>query len=72
LNDVDAAIGLFERVVAGGCVSFPTFAADPWLRSLRTNPTFIKALGQAEAEHQKAASIFRECGGEKLVGVPAL
>jgi len=67
LNEIDAAIGLFERVVAGGCFCFPTFARDPWLESLRKKPPFIRALRQAEIEHQKAASVFRERGGEKLM-----
>jgi hypothetical protein len=60
---------LFERVVAGGCFCFPTFARDPWLESLREKPAFIRALRQAEVEHDKAARVFREHGGEKLVGV---
>jgi len=71
LNEIDAAIALFERVVAGGCFCFPTFARDPWLEPLRKTPTFARALRQAEVEHQQAASIFRERGGEKLVGVAA-
>ncbi|HET9762029.1 MAG TPA: winged helix-turn-helix domain-containing protein [Casimicrobiaceae bacterium] len=69
LNEIDVAIELFERVVAGGCVSYPTFAGDPWLQLLRKKPAFGKALRQAEAEHQKAVAVFRERGGEKLVGV---
>src|SRR5262245_47012926 len=71
LNEIDAAIDLFERVVAGGCFCFPTFARDPWLQSLRKKPAFSKTLRQAEVEHQRAASVFRERGGEKLLGVPA-
>ena len=31
----------------------------------------LNAVRQAEAEHQKAARIFREQGAEKLVGGPA-
>ena len=71
LNEVDAAIDLFERVVVGGCVSFPTFARDPWLQSLRKKPAFTKTLGRAEEAHRKAVNVFREHGGEKLVGVSA-
>src|SRR6185436_14189745 len=69
LNAIDAAVDLFQRVVAGGCFSFPTFARDPWLEPLRTKPAFTQALRQAEREHQEAASVFRERGGEKLLGV---
>ena len=71
LNEIDGAIDLFERVVAGGCVCFPTFVRDPWLRSVRQKPAFTRALRQAEREHHNAASVFRARGGEKLVGVPA-
>jgi DNA-binding winged helix-turn-helix (wHTH) protein/tetratricopeptide (TPR) repeat protein len=71
LNETDAAIDLFERVVAGGCFCFPTFVGDPWLTSLRDKPAFTKTLRRAEAEHGKAASVFRERGGERLLGIPA-
>src|SRR5262245_26311765 len=71
LNEIDAATDLFERVVAGGCYCFPTFARDPWLEPLRKTPTFTRALRQSEAQHREAASVFRERGGEKLVGVSA-
>jgi DNA-binding winged helix-turn-helix (wHTH) protein/tetratricopeptide (TPR) repeat protein len=69
LHEIDAATNLFERVVAGGCFCFPTFACDPWLEPLRKTPTFTRALRQAEVQHHRAASVFRERGGEKLVGV---
>ena len=71
LNALEAAAALFERVVAGGCVSHPAFVKDPWLAPLRKNRVFAKALRQAEVEHQKAVAVFRERGGEKLVGVTA-
>ena len=69
LNEIDAAVALFERVVAGGCVSVPTFSRDPWLQSIRKKSAFTRALRQADVEHQKAVSVFRESGGDKLVGV---
>jgi DNA-binding winged helix-turn-helix (wHTH) protein/tetratricopeptide (TPR) repeat protein len=71
LNEVDAAVDLFGRVVAGGCFCVPTFARDPWLKSVRKKPAFAKALHQAEIEHDKAVTIFRDRGGEKLVGASA-
>ena len=71
LNEIDAAVDLFGRVVAGGCLCFPTFERDPWLKSLRKKPDFVKALRQAEIEHQKAVTVFRDRGGEKLVGASA-
>jgi DNA-binding winged helix-turn-helix (wHTH) protein/tetratricopeptide (TPR) repeat protein len=68
LNEIDAAVDLFGRVVAGGCFCFPAFERDPWLKPLRKEPAFVKALRQAEVEHHKAVTIFRDRGGEKLVG----
>jgi TolB-like protein len=69
LNDADAAIGLLERVVAGGFFCFPTLTRDPWLKPLRKKPAFTKVLRQAEGEHRNAAKVFVERGGEKLLGV---
>src|SRR5499427_8685872 len=60
LNEIDAATELFDRVVSGGCFCFPTFAGDPWLQSLRKKAAFTRALGVAEAEHQRAISVFGE------------
>ena len=59
LNEIDAAVDLFGRVVAGGCFCFPTFARDPWVASVRKQPTFITALRQADMEPKRP----RRCSG---------
>jgi TolB-like protein len=58
LNDVAAALSLFERVVAGGFFCYPMMADDPWLNSLRKKPAFTKLLKQAESQHRDAADAY--------------
>jgi DNA-binding winged helix-turn-helix (wHTH) protein/tetratricopeptide (TPR) repeat protein len=63
LNEGPAAVGLLERVIAGGYVCFPTMARDRWLDPLRKKPGFTKLLRQAETAHQEAASAFERLAG---------
>jgi hypothetical protein len=69
VGDVEGALALFERVVAGGFCSFPTFARDPWLDGLRAHPEFKRVLGLAESRHREAAVAFRDARGEQVLGV---
>jgi serine/threonine-protein kinase len=67
---LDAAIVQFERVVDAGFVCCATFRADPWLEPLRGTARFTEALGRAEHRHREAARIFRDAGGDRLLGLP--
>jgi tetratricopeptide (TPR) repeat protein len=69
VNEVGRALGLFERVVAGGFFCFPAMAGDPWLRPLRKKPAFTKLLRRAETRHQEALAAFERLGGDKVLGV---
>ena len=69
LNETGPALQLFERVVAGGYSCYPAMAKDPWLDSLRNEPTFIDGLRQAETRHKEAAATFKRLRGEKLLSV---
>ena len=69
VGDVEGALALFERVVAGGFYCFPTFARDPWLDGLRAHPEFKRVLGRAESRHREAAAAFRDARGEQVLGV---
>ena len=74
LNEVNPAIDLLERVVAGGYRCFPTMARDPWLDSLRKKPAFTRLLKRAEALHREARLAFERLGGLRVLGagsVPA-
>ena len=67
VGDVEGALALFERVVAGGLYCFPTFARDPWLDGLRAHPEFKRLLGLAESRHREAAAAFRDARGEQVL-----
>ena len=68
-GDIEKAVTLFERVVAGGFCCFPSFARDPWLDGLRTHPEFRRLLSLAEARHREAVVALRDAGGERVLGV---
>jgi hypothetical protein len=73
LQEVDPALDLFERVVAGGFCCFPAMARDPWLDPLRKKPAFTRLLRRAETRHQEALAAFERLGGDGVLGiVPAL
>jgi DNA-binding winged helix-turn-helix (wHTH) protein/tetratricopeptide (TPR) repeat protein len=69
LNEIGAAVDLFERVVAGGFFCFPAMARDPWLDSLRKKPAFTRLLQRAQVQHQKAQEAFKRLGGDKVLGM---
>jgi DNA-binding winged helix-turn-helix (wHTH) protein/tetratricopeptide (TPR) repeat protein len=67
LNEVDAALDLFERVVGGGYLCHPAMAADPWLKPLRRKAAFARRLAVAESRHREAAAAFTALGGTALL-----
>ena len=69
IGDVEGAIALFERVVAGGFSCFPSFARDSWLDGLRGQAEFQRLLSLAETRHREAVVAFRDAGGERVLGV---
>jgi DNA-binding winged helix-turn-helix (wHTH) protein len=69
LNQVDAALALFERAVAGGIFCYPAMARDPWLDPIRERPEFAKLLEQAERQHRAAASEFERLEGNRALGI---
>ena len=69
VGEIEGALVLFERVVAGGFYCYPSFARDAWLDGLRAQPEFRRLLSLAEARHRKARVAFRKAGGERVLGV---
>lgn len=63
LNQVDSALDLLDRVVAGGFSCCPAMLRDPWLEPIRAIPRFTKLLKKVEEKHRAA-----ECEFEKLEG----
>jgi serine/threonine protein kinase len=63
------ALDMLERVVTGGFHCPRALVQDPWLDSLRGDPTFVRLLHRAEEESAASAAAFREAGGERVLGV---
>ena len=68
LNQVDAALQLFERVVEGGHYCYPALSSDPWLDPVRKRPEFTKLLKKAEQQHRLAAAEFARLEGDRILG----
>jgi hypothetical protein len=58
LNQVDAALELYERAVGGGIFCYPAMARDPWLDPIRERAEFGRLLERAAQQHQAAAREF--------------
>jgi DNA-binding winged helix-turn-helix (wHTH) protein/tetratricopeptide (TPR) repeat protein len=71
LNQIDAALELFERVVAGGIFCYPAMSSDPWLDPLRQKPQFMRLLEKAEQQHNLAAKEFARFEGNRILGISA-
>ena len=67
VGEVEGALALFERVVAGGFSCFPSFARDSWLDGLRGQAEFRRLLSVAEARHRESVVAFRDAGGERVL-----
>jgi DNA-binding winged helix-turn-helix (wHTH) protein/tetratricopeptide (TPR) repeat protein len=71
LNQVDSALELFERAVAGGFFCYPAMASDPWLEPVRKKQRFSKLLARAEQQHQVAEKEFDRLDGGRILGIVA-
>ncbi len=71
LGLVDVALDVFDRVVRGGLRCAASFRADPWLANLREDDRYDAILLRAEAGHAEALAVYREAGGDALLGRPA-
>jgi len=70
LNQVDAALELFQRVIDGGIFCYPALSSDPWLDPVRQKPRYTELLGKAERQHQLAAKEFTRLEGVRIFGIP--
>lgn len=71
LGQAGPALGLLERVVAGGFFCYPAMAHDPWLDPLRKKPAFTRLLRKAEAQHQSAVAEFARLDGHAVLAMVA-
>ena len=69
LNQADAALKLFERVVGGGYFCYPAMSSDAWLDPIRKKAQFVKLLAKAEQQHEVAATEFARLDGNRILGI---
>jgi len=67
LNQADAALRLFERVVRGGHFCYPALSSDPWLDPVRNKPEFTMLLKKADQQHRLAAAEFTRLEGNRIL-----
>jgi tetratricopeptide (TPR) repeat protein len=70
LNQVDAALELFERVVEGGICCYPAMSSDPWLDPIRERQDFVRLLDRAEQQHQVATKQYKRMEANRILGIP--
>ncbi len=71
LNQVDSALDLLDRVIAGGFFCYPAMLRDPWLEPVRAIPRFTKLLKKAEEKHRAAESVFEKLEGNQVLQIGA-
>jgi eukaryotic-like serine/threonine-protein kinase len=58
-----------QRAVARGYFASPTLSRSPQFEPLQNNPAFVALLEEAEAGRQQTLTMFREAGGDRLLGM---
>jgi DNA-binding winged helix-turn-helix (wHTH) protein/tetratricopeptide (TPR) repeat protein len=69
MNETDAALELFERVVGAGIFCYPSMSTDPWLDPLREKPAFVTLLKKTEEQHHRVAQEFSRLEGNRILGI---
>jgi TolB-like protein len=69
LGDHDRALATLTKAVEGGYFCSRVLREDPWLDGIRSRPAFQRLVEGAQVRQRGAASVFREAGGEALLGV---
>ena len=67
LQQVELALQVFERVVAGGFFCLPAILRDPWLEPVRKMAQFEKLLKKVEQQHQAASEEFARLEGQRIL-----
>ncbi|AMY09165.1 Serine/threonine-protein kinase PrkC [Luteitalea pratensis] len=68
IGDHEAGLGRLLRAVAKGYYVSPTLTTRPQFDALRDNAEFRALVGHAEAGRQRARALFRQAGGDRLIG----
>lgn len=67
-GDLERGLELLKRSVAGGYYVAPTLSRSRHFDALRNEPAFQELLAEAVAGRERALGLFREGGGERLLG----
>ena len=67
-GEVDRGLGLLQRAVARGYSVAPTLSRSRSFDALRGRDGFRALVAEAEAGRERAWRVFREGGGERLLG----
>jgi hypothetical protein len=67
-GDHELALDLVESSVAGGFYCYPFLARDRWLDPLRPDDRFARILNHARDRFESTLRVFREAGGEAILG----
>ena len=62
------ALTLLEEIVEQG-YSCPDIRSQPWVRPLHGSKRFESAMARAERARDRAAAVFREANGHRLLGM---
>lgn len=57
-----------RRAIAKGYFVAPTLSDCPQFDALRSNPAFLELLEEANTGRRRALAVFRDAGGERLIG----
>ena len=68
-GDLDGALGLLERAIAGGFHPASAFERDPRFAALRTMGDFHHAVQRAEQLQNEALAMFEAADGPRLLGL---
>lgn len=69
MRDSERCLSALERTVRGGWFCAQTIADEPWLALVRDMPRFAAVVQEAEAGNRRAASAFKDAGGDRLLGL---
>jgi len=69
VSEHERGLGHLRRAVAKGYFVAPTLAGRSQFEALRGVPVFQELVAEAEAGRERALDLFREAGGERLLGL---
>jgi len=70
-GDAVSGLDLIRKAIDRGYFAAPTLKWAKAFDPLRDDPVFQKILADAEAGRQRGLAVFREAGGERLLGIEA-